>query len=131
VPPGVGDPETIGRRTVLHLLMIAISLLAAIAAVRLRRSLTRTLAPALATGLGAGAYLVLVLAAGLALPAADALPASFPADTLWDFRQASVATQATLWATTGVVFALAAQRVMTGRPVWSLRGARSAARGGG
>ncbi len=35
-PPSVGDPDTITKRTVLYLFMILISLLAAIAAVRLR-----------------------------------------------------------------------------------------------
>ena len=35
-PPSVGDPDTIGRRTELYLAMIVCSLLAAVAALRIR-----------------------------------------------------------------------------------------------
>jgi hypothetical protein len=118
-PPAVGDPDTITRRTALFLLMIAISLLAAIAAVRLRRSLAPSLAPAVATLLSVAAYGVVVIAAGLALPAVHEVPANFPPQVLWEFRQGSLAVQASLWATIGIVFAAAAQRVMTGCWVWS------------
>ena len=40
----------------------------------------------------------------------------FPATTLWRFREASLGMQAVLWTTIGVVFAVAAQRVMVGAP---------------
>lgn len=36
-PPAVGNPDTIGRRTALYLLMLAISVLAALAAVSFGR----------------------------------------------------------------------------------------------
>ena len=42
-PPSVGDPDTITKRTALYLIMILISLLAAIAAVRLREGAERAL----------------------------------------------------------------------------------------
>ena len=54
-PPGVGDPDTIGRRTALYLAMIAVSILAAVVALRVRRP-----------PLGLAAYVVLVTAAALA-----------------------------------------------------------------
>jgi hypothetical protein len=118
-PPAVGDPDTITRRTLLYLTMIAISVLAAIAAVRLRRTLVRRLAPYVATVFAIATYGLVVLAAGLVLPAVDEVPATFPADTLWDFRAASVAVQASLWATIGLGFAVAAQHAMTGERLWS------------
>ena len=80
-PPGVGDPDTIGRRTALYLAMIAVSILAAIIAYRVGRALGRPLA-ALAV------YLVLVVAAALVLPGVHEVPKGFPADTLWHFRLA-------------------------------------------
>jgi hypothetical protein len=120
-PPSVGSPETIGHRTELFLVMIAVSLLSALAAVKVRaRLLTR---PVLRSGATAGAiatYLAIVTGAALALPAVNEVPADFPAATLWRFREASVGLQLVVWSTIGVVFAVLAQRVMTraaGAPV--------------
>ena len=69
-----------------------------------------------------------MLAAGLVLPAVNEVPATYPADTLWDFRAASVVVQAALWATLGLGFAAAAQYVMTGERLWS-RGSPGERRG--
>jgi predicted cobalt transporter CbtA len=118
-PPAVGHSDTIDERTALYLVMIWISVLAAVAAVLLRRSI--------GTFLAGVSYLVVVLAAGLALPTYDEIPATFPATTLYEFRAASVGTQLVMWAGIGLVFAAAAQREMTGRPIWSSVTGRSAA----
>jgi Probable cobalt transporter subunit (CbtA) len=116
-PPAVGDPETIGTRTGAFVTMIAISLLAAVAAVRLRTLLNERLPGAAATLLGAAGYLVVVVIAGLALPSANEVPASFPAETLFRFREASIGMHLVLWTSIGLVFAGTAQRVMTGRTI--------------
>jgi predicted cobalt transporter CbtA len=110
-PPGVGSPDTIGHRTLLYVTMMAISVLAAIAAVRVRRAVPARAAPAIA----GATYLAVVVAAGLALPAVEEVPRAFPATTLWQFRQASVGTNGVLWASIGLLFAAAAPRVMAGR----------------
>src|SRR4051812_37629648 len=55
-PPAVGDPDTIGRRTTLYATMFAISVLAAIAAGRLRPALREHLDGHAATGLSVLAY---------------------------------------------------------------------------
>jgi predicted cobalt transporter CbtA len=116
-PPSVGDPDTIGRRTTLYATMFAISILAAIAAARLRPWLRERLDAHAATAVPLVAYLGVVVAAGLALPRIHEVPGDFPATTLWRFREASVGLQLTMWATIGTLFGFAAQRVMTGRPV--------------
>lgn len=108
-PPAVGDTDTIGDRTALYVVMIWISVLAAVAAVRLRRSV--------GTFLAVVAYVAVVAVAGLALPTYNDIPADFPATTLYEFRLASVGTQLIMWASIGLVFAAAAQRVMTGRSI--------------
>ena len=105
-PPGVGDPDTIGRRTALYLAMIAVSILAAVVAYRVGRALGRPLA-ALAV------YLVLVVAAALVLPGVHEVPKGFPADTLWHFRLASLGTQACIWATLGLGFGALADRLLS------------------
>lgn len=116
-PPGTTNPETIGRRTALYATMIAISVLAAVVAGRLRGALETRLGTHGAR-LGAGlVFLVTVVAAGIALPSINEIPPDFPATALWRFREASVGVQAVLWATVGLVFGHVAQRVMTGQPV--------------
>ena len=115
-PPSVGDPDTIGRRTELYLAMIVCSLLAAVAALRIRAWLAARRDPTTATVVAGVSYLAVVVAAALILPGIHEVPESFPATTLWRFREASIGMQAVLWATIGVVFSVAAQRVMVGEP---------------
>jgi len=116
-PPSVGDPATIGERTALYFGMMAISLLAAIAAVRLRLQLLARLSPDVATLAAVAAFIVVVIAAGLAMPAVDEVPATFPATTLWDFRVASVGVQFVMYTTIALVFGVAAERKITGAGV--------------
>jgi predicted cobalt transporter CbtA len=103
-PPGATDPETIGTRTLAYATMVAISLLAATAALRVRRSRGNLAAAVL--------FVVVVGAAGLALPAFHEVPGDFPASTLWSFRAASIGTQAVIWLTIGLMFGPLAQRTM-------------------
>jgi hypothetical protein len=107
-PPGVGDPGTIGRRTALYLSMIAVSILAAVVAFRVRRPLVGLLV-----------YIALVAGAALVLPAVHEVPKGFPADTLWHFRLASLGTQACIWATLGIGFGAMADRLLLGRSLLS------------
>ena len=72
-PPAVGNPDTIGRRTLLYVCMIVISLLAAYIAVKLRATYARRVQPATATLLAIATYAVIVLVAGL-------VPAGRPRD---------------------------------------------------
>ena len=125
-PPAVGDPDTIGKRTGLYLIMILISVVAAFTAVRLRALLAERRSASTSVLLAAAAYLAIVVLSGIALPSVDEVPKTFPAETLFRFREASVGMQAILWATVGLVFAATAQRVMTGRTMLPRRRSRSA-----
>jgi predicted cobalt transporter CbtA len=126
-PPAVGDADTIGKRTALYVTMIAISLLAGVAAVRLRAALRERRSEQTSILLAAALYLVVVVAAGLALPSINEVPADFPADTLFRFREASVGMQAVLWTTIGLTFAATSQRVMTGQTMLPRRPPRAGA----
>jgi predicted cobalt transporter CbtA len=111
-PPSVGNPDTIDRRTVLFFAMIAISVLALLAAARVRRSLVAARGRWNAT-IAAGAVLVAVVAvAELILPAVHETPAGFPADLLHRFRMASLGTSVTLWLALGLGFGAAAARLV-------------------
>lgn len=104
-PPAVGNPDTIGHRTALYVTMLAVSVVGAVAAV----IAARRLSPSIGTwnaGLAAGAgYLVVVGVTAVLLPSIDEVPATFPADLLWEFRIASLGTQFTLWLVLGVLLA--------------------------
>jgi hypothetical protein len=101
-PPAVGNPDTISQRTIDYFSMQGISLIAAIGAVLLARRLLGNLGVYRTVLIAAGSYLVVVLIAGLLLPTVNEI-GSFPADTLWYFRRASLMTITTMWAVIGFV----------------------------
>jgi hypothetical protein len=103
-PPAVGHAETIGDRTAAYFGIMAISVILAIVAVYLAR---RGWLVAIGAGL---AYVVAVSVAGALLPTFNEVPADFPAQTLWDFRLASLGTQVVLWGTIAIAFAALLQR---------------------
>ena len=109
-PPAVGRGETIGERSGLYLLMIVISVAAALGAVVLRRATLPWLGSWNATIAGIGGYLVVVAVAAALLPVINEVPPDFLATDLWAFRVASLGTQLVLWTTMGVLFGALAER---------------------
>jgi len=93
-PPGVGSPDTLGRRQALYVSLIALSLALALAGAALARRLGRWPEHRrVAVILGVGIPFALALA--LLPPAPDPVPA--PATLIWRFRLASLAGNALLW----------------------------------
>jgi predicted cobalt transporter CbtA len=111
-PPSVGNPETIGIRTALYFLMIAISIAAMIGALSLKRLLARRLGNWNSTLAVVAYYVVIVAIAGLLLPAINEVPELFPAVILWKFRIASIGAQFIMWATLGLLFGALTQRAV-------------------
>ncbi|MFE3602854.1 CbtA family protein [Streptomyces sp. NPDC059142] len=112
-PPAVGNPDTIGRRTTLFFLMILLSVLLAVVAVIAGRRLAPRLGNWNASLVAGGGYVAVVALACLVLPAnSDAVPASFPAALLWEFRLASLGVQALLWTAFGLIFGALAERAL-------------------
>jgi predicted cobalt transporter CbtA len=112
-PPSVGDPATIGIRTALYFIMIAISIAAMVAAVTFKRRLVPRFGNWNATLIVAACYLLLVVIAWLLLPAINEVPQQFPAVVLWKFRIASLGAQLIMWTTLGVLFGSLTQRAAT------------------
>ncbi|HEY3559402.1 MAG TPA: CbtA family protein [Kribbella sp.] len=108
-PPAVGDPETITRRTVTYLMTLVIGLLAVWAGVALSRWAERYGEIARLAG-GVAGVVATVVAAYLILPRINEVPETFPATLLWQFRFASLGTQATLWLLLGFGYAVAVDR---------------------
>lgn len=111
-PPSVGAVETIGSRTSLYFAFLFLSLAAMIAAGALRPRLAPSLGGAKAALVAAGAYILVMACVALALPPVSETPEGFPVDVLWQFRAASLAGQALMWAVLGLTFGAAAERLL-------------------
>ncbi|MDQ1394758.1 MAG: hypothetical protein QOG64_17, partial [Acidimicrobiaceae bacterium] len=108
-PPSVGDPDTITRRTLLYLVILAWSVIGTWAAWRLARWLRdeRQLPEERWVPLAAIAFAV-IIGAGLAgLPGSPDKVAA-PATLIWRFRLAVAGGSAVFWATLGLAFGLVA-----------------------
>jgi predicted cobalt transporter CbtA len=101
-PPAVGHHETIGIRTELYFIMLAISIIAAVA-LKVAYQVPKRAASLRPTSTAAIAgYLLVAITAIALLPTYSEVPADFPATVLYEFRMASLATQLSLWATIGL-----------------------------
>ncbi|WP_462188973.1 MULTISPECIES: CbtA family protein [unclassified Frankia] len=105
-PPAIGNPDTIGRRTVLYFLMILISVIVVVGTGVAARRLGGWNAT-IAAVVGGLVVLGVVYAV---LPRVHETPEGFPADVLWRFRIASLAIQATVWAAIGLLFGALTER---------------------
>jgi hypothetical protein len=113
-PPTVGDPATIGARTVAYFAMVGLSLLAVLAAWHATRVLKGrgTSQPVRHVAVGLG-FVAVVASLFVSLPA-SADPGNFPAGLLWSFRLSSLGTQLVLWTGLGVVFGALCERANRG-----------------
>ncbi|NWF30398.1 CbtA family protein [Streptomyces sp. PKU-EA00015] len=111
-PPAVGDPGTIGRRTALYFLLIALSVLLAVAAVIFGKRLAPRLGNWNATVAAVAGFVVAIGLAYAFLPSFNEAPEGFPAAVLWQFRLASLAVQLSLWAGFGLVFGHLVERLL-------------------
>lgn len=114
-PPAVGQHETVGLRTVAFFTMTGMSIVALLFALRMRRLLSPRLGSFNAALAACAIFAVAVGAIQSFLPPINEVPGNFPAVILWDFRVASIATQAVLWLTIGTIFGALAQGVLQRR----------------
>lgn len=103
-PPAVGSHESLDYRTSLAAAMIVASVSAAVIAAFLARRLARSYGWWSATLVCALGYLIVVIAVAAVLPPVNGIPEGFPPAVLWQFRVASLGTNAVLWATIGLLF---------------------------
>jgi predicted cobalt transporter CbtA len=109
-PPSIGDADTIGKRTELYFMMLALSVIAAIAVTSTGKQLARHVGAWTSTVMAGMAYVAVVTAGMLILPPINEVPADFPATTLWNFRVASLGMEAVLWTALGLAFGFLAER---------------------
>lgn len=128
-PPAIGLDDTIGKRTVLYLVMVVLSVAAIVVAVVVRRRLLARFGAWNATLLVGGGYLVAMGLCYLLLPGINEVPqaavpgvvdavtdggVTFPPSVLWNFRMASVGVQVVMWGTIALAFGPLAERLLRG-----------------
>jgi predicted cobalt transporter CbtA len=138
-PPAVGNDATVGDRTGLYLLLLGISVVAAVVATAFGQAVRPRLGTWNATLAGAAAYAVAVGVAMAVLPSLGELSENvaqnggpratetplplrdaddniafpgFPADVLAEFRVYAVGAQLVLWTALGLAFAPMADRLL-------------------
>jgi hypothetical protein len=114
-PPAVGQPETLGNRTALFLVMIAISILAIVLATSLGRRIAPRFGAWKAWVSAAVSFFAIIAVAYGLLPDVSEVPPRFSAEELWRFRMASLGMQLLLWAALGLIFGALAARTLERR----------------
>ena len=115
-PPAIGSPDTLGSRTALFLVMIAISIAAIGLAIGLAQKFFGRFGPQLSFAVAMAAFAGIVGTAYVVLPDVKEIPEAFSADALWKFRAASLAMQLLVWLSLGLIFgALSARLLEQGR----------------
>ncbi|HKT95173.1 MAG TPA: CbtA family protein [Paraburkholderia sp.] len=110
-PPSVGDPDTIGFRTGLFFLMIAISLAVTVFSVKVRGALAAKWGGWNGSIAALVLFVVAIGAIQAALPDINEVPAAFPAVLLWKFRTVAIGMQAMLWGVIGLLFGALVERL--------------------
>jgi predicted cobalt transporter CbtA len=111
-PPSVGDPETIGYRTGLYFLMIAVSIATMVLSLQVRRFAYARLGAWNASIAAGAVFIAIITVAQISLPTINEVPSAFPATLLWQFRIAALGMQAILWTTIGLLFGALAERCL-------------------
>jgi hypothetical protein len=109
-PPSIGNPNTIGYRTALYFLMMALALLVVIGATIAARKLTARFGTWNGALLAIGAGVLVIGLAYALFPAVHETPDGFPADVLWKFRIASYGIQVAVWSSIGLLFGALTER---------------------
>ncbi len=139
-PPGVGQPDTAGQRTVAYLALLVVSVVAAAVLVAgALRWAPRVGSWAAATS-AAWAYVIVIATTAAILPSVHETPGAvvddagallfpgFPAELLAEFRLQSLLTSALMWLVLGTAFAAALARSTSSRSTTPFAGVAHADR---
>ena len=111
-PPAIGNGETIGTRTELFFLMLALSIAAMVGAFVLAKRLWAAYGAWNAVIVSGAAFLVAVAIVKAAMPDINEVPEAFSADLLWRFRVASLGMHVILWTVLGLGFGMLAEPLL-------------------
>ncbi len=103
-PPAASDPSTIGMRTAMYFVMLAISVTGMVASATLATYLRGRIGGWQSLAVALAGYVCLVALTQWGLPSGGTIPRNFPIETLYGFRIAAMAVQLSVWITIAVVF---------------------------
>lgn len=109
-PPSVGDPETIGMRTGLFFLMIAISLATLVFSLKVRRRAAAKLGAWNGSIVAGLVFVAIIAVVQMSMPIINEVPGAFPAVLLWKFRVVAIGMQLIMWTTIGLLFGALVER---------------------
>lgn len=117
-PPAVGDPDTVGLRSLLYVLTVLLGLICVGVVTGVSRLLQdRAVAAPLRAAAGTAVAVAGVVAVVTLVPGSpDTVPTDVPASLLWDFRVASLTQLAAMWLVLGLVFGVLADARTRARP---------------
>ncbi len=139
-PPGVGQAETSGQRTVAYLALLVVSVAAAAAAVAVALRYAPRVGGWTAAMSAGWAYVAVIATAATILPGVHEVPGpiaddagalvfpGFPAELLAEFRLQSLLTSAVMWLVLGTAFGVALSRTAAARSTLSSPGVAHAGR---
>lgn len=108
-PPAVGSGDTIGARTAMFFLMLALSVAAMTAAFVLARRLWLSHGAWNGVIAAVAAYAAAMVVVGMILPSFHEMPEGFLPQVLWNFRVSTIGIHAILWAVIGLGFGVLAE----------------------
>lgn len=115
-PPAVGQTGTVGSRTELYFVFLALSVITAGLAVTAARSFADRFGGWAASGIGILGYAVVMTVCAVLMPTVNEVPDDFPATLLWDFRLASLGGLVVLWLVLGAAFGTLVPRALAPTP---------------
>jgi predicted cobalt transporter CbtA len=111
-PPAVGDPDTVGERTLQYLALLVFSIVAAVLLAKLSGWLRRRFDEPIRIAAFAASTALVYGGALVVFPdSPDSISASMPASLIWEFRLQSIGGLALLWTTFALGFGWLLTRV--------------------
>lgn len=111
-PPAIGQAATIGLRTAAYFEMMLLSFCGAVLGFLLALRLLKTTSGWNAALISGFFFIFFIFLVHSVLPEFSEIPEGFPAHVLWQFRLASIAMQAVLWASMGILFGIFAEKTL-------------------
>jgi predicted cobalt transporter CbtA len=109
-PPSVGNSGTIGIRTAAFFLLIALSIMGMVLAVKIRSYISVRYGSWNSSLFAVAFFIVFMNIVFRFLPEIDEIPPGFPVTLMWRFRIAALEIQAVLWTTLGLLFGWLTER---------------------
>ncbi|MDZ7823581.1 MAG: CbtA family protein [Ahrensia sp.] len=114
-PPAVGFDETVGSRTTLFFVLLAVSIALMVVTVMMAQKLWRERGVWNAVLVSGAGYMVAIAIVFAIMPSINEMPEGFAPLVVWDFRIASMGIHLILWTVIGLAFGITSERLLENR----------------